>query len=445
MYREAYAELAEWKEDPNRSPLMMTGVRQCGKTYLLKKFTEENFEDVAYFDLERESSLSSVFDDDLDPRRIIAELGAIRGKRITPGETVLILDEIQSCGRAITSLKYFDQDMRELAVMAAGSLLGVYMSKGSSYPVGKIRTVDLRPMSFREFFRAAGHGKIIDAAMESGGKTSIPKSFETILESQLKTYMMVGGMPRIVKEYLANGDLSKTDRLQRQLVRDYESDILRHASGSEFANVAQVWDSIPAQLSKENRKFIFGHVKKGARAKDLEASLNWLTSAGIAHKIRLAKRPGLPLSFFTDDSYYKIYLSDVGILRALCDVPFSEILNPSGRYALQMGAMAENFVLNELTDLGASEIRFWRGGTSEVDFIALLDGRVVPFEVHSGKDGRYGSLRAYMEKYEPEIAVLTTMNPYAAGRPLKLPLYAIWLLRKILSRSEEGLPPDGGI
>lgn len=431
MEREVYSELLEWMHEGKRKPLMMTGVRQCGKTFIIKKFAEENFEDVAYFDLEEDKRIPLVFENDLDPKRIIRELGSLRGKEIVPGKTILILDEIQISKRAITSMKYFNQNLPELAVIVAGSLLGVSISKGDSFPVGKVKIVNLKPMNFKEFLIANGHRPMVESVSNSKENIPIPHSYESTFEEQLKIFLITGGMPEAVADYLEKKDLASVEKIQTDIIRGYELDIAKYAPNSESVNIFQVWRSVPAQLSKENKKFMFGHVRKGARAKDLETALNWLISAGMIIKVTLVEIPNIPLSSVSDESYYKIYLSDVGLLRILCKVPWEEIKYPTDSFGPQKGAIGENFVLNELIGTGASDIHYWKGAKSEVDFVCQYRTEIVPFEVHAGKNGRYGSLRAYMEKYNPHIAVLTTMNPYEPGHPMKIPLYALWLLRRL--------------
>lgn len=316
MERLVFEQFKAWKTKTDRKPLLVTGVRQCGKTYLIKHFGETEFDEMAYFNFDGDSGLQSVFEYDFDTERIIDELGSvINGKEINPGRTLVVFDEIQDCPRAIQSLKYFCEEMPKFHIIAAGSLLGVALKdEGISFPVGKVDRLNMYPMSFEEFVRADGGGKYIDGLVKMSIDRSIPELYTIPLEKYLKNYYIVGGMPEAVKAWINSHDYKKVEEIQDNILRDYADDFSKHTTSETAIKIKLIWDSIPSQIAKENNKFIFSHVKKGARAKDLEDALEWLVNAGIVGKLCMVRNPQIPLSGEADYTYFKIYMSDVGLL-----------------------------------------------------------------------------------------------------------------------------------
>ena len=436
MERIAYKELLEWKQKTDRQPLILQGVRQCGKTWLLKTFGEQEFEDTAYFNFEHTEQLFGIFEQDLDPKRIIFELGILRNQSIIPGKTLLILDEIQMCPRALTALKYFAENLSSLHVAAAGSLLGVtisQMQKNVSYPVGKVQTLTLYPLNFEEFVLANGETLLHDSIKT--GEGMLPAVVLGKLESLYRKYLITGGMPAAVSAWLASEDVEAVDRILDNIILDYERDFIKYAPRNEYPKLSLIWKGIPAQIARDNQKFVFSHIKTGARARDLEDALHWLLSAGLIYQVTRIEQPNIPLSTFAERSYFKIYLSDVGLLRRMSRFPSEALFDSAESTAYMRGILAENFVLTELMtnkSHDAAEVCFWKsGGIAEVDFLIQSGCLIIPIEVKSGKNTRARSLFEYRKKYAPKCAVKTSLQrPQVtadeAGVIREIPLYLLW-------------------
>ena len=432
MKRLAYKKLLDWKNRDNRLPLILQGVRQCGKTWLLKTFGEDMFSDTAYFNFEHSERIGKIFDADLNPERIILELGILRRKTIEPGKTFLILDEIQLCPRAITALKYFAEELPTLCVAAAGSLLGVavaQMEKSISFPVGKVQTITLYPLNFEEFMLANGD-ELLHDYLKNGGDTLL---YSERLEELCRWYLITGGMPAAVKCWIETHSVEETEDVLANIISDYERDFVKYAPRSEYPKLSLIWKGIPAQLAKDNQKFVFSHIKTGARARDLEDSLHWLLSAGLIYQVMRVERPMLPLAGSADLGYFKIYLSDVGILRKMSGFPADAVLDTSAESAYMRGILAENFCLTELISLGYSPY-FWKsGGIAELDFLVQKGLNILPIEVKAGKNTRAKSFAEYRKKYLPKYAVKTSMQPFSIrkddiGDVLEIPLYLLWMM-----------------
>lgn len=431
MKRKVINDLFRWKESSGRKPLMVIGVRQCGKTYILNSFGSENYADVAYFNFEKQDNLTAVFEQDYDTGRILFELSLIHGKTIKPGETLIIFDEIQVCSRAITSLKYFCENAPEYHIAAAGSLLGLKINSEASFPVGKVEMLNMYPMSFSEFVRAGGEDMIADMLDDYSGK-KIPDAVGDKLANLLRQYYIVGGMPEAVKAWIETRDIEKVEDIQQNILDGYGFDFAKHAPIKEFPKLTAIWESIPVQLARENNKFVFGHVKKGWRAKDLEDALEWLKDAGLAYKVCLVEKPFIPLSAYAKPASFKLYMCDVGLLRKMAGVPSNIILDGSSVYTEFKGAMTENYVLCELIKAGISRAYYWdSGNTAEVDFVIQSGEYIVPIEVKSEKNVKSKSLAEYRKKYEPEYAVKTSMkNETGSKEVLNIPLYLVSEIRK---------------
>ncbi len=430
------AKLVAWKDDRERKPLLLTGVRQCGKTYICKEFGETYFEDVAYFYFEGNNDLASIFEQNFDVERIIRELGqVIRGKAIIPGKTLVIFDEVQACPRAITSLKYFCENMRELHIICAGSLLGVALKRDKiSFPVGKINRMQMYPLSFLEFFRATDQREALyESILQYGIEDELPQLYVTELEKALRQYYIVGGMPEIVDAWLKKGEYSGIDKRQEDLLEDYSNDFAKYAPHADVPKLGWIWNSIPKQLAKPNNKFIFSHVKEGKRSADLEDALLWLESAGLAYKLELVENPELPLSAQADATFFKEYMCDIGLLRKKAQVSAKTVLEGSELYRAFKGAFTENYVLNELLVQGFKPY-FWRSNNmAEVDFIFEHESRIIPVEVKAADHTRAKSYGQFCKRYAVPLGFKFSLknigcNEVESTKTYSIPLYLIWRL-----------------
>lgn len=427
MERTLIAKLVEWKEKSNRKPLILKGVRQCGKTYLLKEFGKRHYESCAYFNFEENEALKTVFEKDYDTSRIIFELGLYFGKTIEPGKTLLILDEIQECGRAITAMKYFCENAPEYHIVCAGSLLGIALQKQLSFPVGKVDFLTLYPMNFSEFLRAAGSETLADFVENFKKGGNLPEVIGEKLATFLRQYYITGGMPEVVEMWCNTHSIEQVESVQQAIINSYELDFAKHAPTKDFPKLSAIWRSIPEQLAKENTKFIFSHVKKGWRSKDLEDALEWLIGAGLVYKVCKIEKPFIPLSSYADDTSFKLYMSDVGILRKLSKLPYEVVLDATPTYKEFKGSMTENYVLCELMKSVDDTAYYWSSGnTAEVDFIIQSGTEIVPIEVKSERNVKARSLAEYRKKYTPKYSVKTSMKHETDGEEvLNIPLYLI--------------------
>ena len=439
MERDIMKQLIQWKDVANRKPLLITGVRQCGKTYVMKEFGQQYFEDVAYFNFEGNVRLASIFEYDMDTERILDELGSVfRNKAIVPGKTLVIFDEIQACPKAVTSLKYFCEEKKELHIMCAGSLLGVAVKRdGISFPVGKIQRMRMYPMTFSEFLRADGQKALYKSLEKSDPLKELSELYTIPLIKQLKLYYVIGGMPEVVARWVDTHNFDEIEQIQDNILEDYSSDFSKHAPKGEVPKLLMIWDSIPKQLAKENNKFVFSHVKEGKRAKDLEDALEWLVDAGLIYRLELVEKPELPLSFCADATYFKVYLSDVGLLRRKSGVSYKTILFDTPEYVKFKGALTENYVLTELLQKGYHPY-FWRSGNSaEVDFLMEHDNFIIPIEAKAEEHTRAKSYRQFCNRYKTPYGFKFSMknigdNMVEETKTYSVPLYLIWRLKEYL-------------
>jgi predicted AAA+ superfamily ATPase len=432
--------LIEWKANPGKKPLILQGVRQCGKTYLLKEFGALHYSDVFYCKFDAGRSLADFFELNLDPRRIIKDMSIFRGRDIKPQTTLIVFDEVQSCGNALAALKYFCEDAPEYHVIAAGSLLGVAVPKGTSFPVGKVEFLTLFPMSFYEFMLAQNQ-MLAQRLKDSPFSDSAWQSFQKQLDEYYRDYQIVGGMPEAVQSWIDSKSIESAEKIQSQIIQSYENDFVKHAPIQYFPKLSAVWNAVPSQLAKENRKFIFSQAKKGWRAKDLEDALEWLIRAGLVYKVENIEKPYLPLSAYANHTHFKLYLSDVGLLRRLANLPASVLLDRTGNYREFKGAMAENFVCCELKRLYEEHMYYWTAegsGRAEVDFVVQDGADIVPIEVKAGTASHARSLKQYCEKFAPNISVLTSMD---CGKDNILPLHAFWKLKEWIGAARQRRQP----
>ena len=434
MFREITSELVKWKDNARRKPLLMLGVRQCGKTYIIKEFARDHFSNSIYLNFEESENLAAIFDYDFDVNRIVSEIELLSGQKIIPGETMLIFDEIQACTRAITSLKYFCENMRELHLICAGSLLGVAIKNEEvSFPVGKVNRMQLYPMNFREFVIANGREDLLELLSSWKIDRPVPDLYAIPMKKLWKEYNVVGGMPEAVQTWLDTHDYDEVEGVQKEILNDYADDFSKHAPLKDLAKIRWIWDSVPVQLAKENNKFVFSHVKEGKRSKELEDALQWLKDAGLVSQLYLVEKPETPLSAFADKTYFKVYMSDIGLLRAKSGISPETILNETETYKRYKGAFAENYVLNELRAL-RKEPFFWRSGnTAEVDFIYEDHELIIPVEVKAADNTQAKSYKEYCKKYKPAVGFKISTKNIAENdcegtRTISLPSYMVWCL-----------------
>ena len=439
MKRTVLEKFISWKNQNRRKPLLVTGVRQCGKTYLIKEFGENEFEDMAYLNFEGNAALKSVFEYDFDTDRIIDELGSIvRGKKIIPGTTLVVFDEIQECPRAIQALKYFCENIPELHLIAAGSLLGVALrEEGISFPVGKVERIEMYPMSFEEFVIADSGEKYIEGIRKLPLDREISELYTTVLEKYLKNYYIVGGMPEAVQVWTDSHDYRTVDTVLDRIIKDYADDFGKHTTWDNATKIKLIWDSVPSQIARDNNKFIFSHVKHGARSKDLEDALEWIVNAGIAGKLCKVSTPELPLSGMADYTYFKVYMSDVGLLRKKSNLNYRTIIEEDSAYRQFKGALTENYVYTQLKCMEIDSY-FWRTkADAELDFITDYEGVLLPIEVKSADNTKAKSLHLFCSRYSPKIAIKTSLknigdNMDQDTHVWSVPLYTLFRLKDYL-------------
>lgn len=441
MERMLMQDLVAWKDKPDKKPLIVQGVRQCGKTYLIEDFAARYYRDVAYYRFDKDARIRDFFDQDLDPKRILKDLGLARGKKILPGETLIVFDEIQECGNAVTSLKYFYEDAPEYHVISAGSMLGVAMKKGTSFPVGKVEFLTLFPMNFYEFLRAQNE-MLAEELKKSSFEDSVWKTFRNELIEKYRDFHAVGGMPEAVQVWLDTKDIEAVENKQDEILIGYQKDFVKYADAKDYPKISAVWQSIPGQLGKENRKFIFSQVKKGWRAKDLEDALIWLIDAGYVYKVEHIEKPNYPISSYADHTFFKLYMSDIGLLRRHADLPAAILFDDTPIYREFKGAMAENFVACELKQMygkvRGKVLYYWTAESparAEVDFIVQDDRKyIVPVEVKAGTAKHARSLSQYCQNFNPEKSVLTSLDEMTEHI---IPLYAFWKFKDWIGQGDD--------
>lgn len=425
MQRTIMAELIRWKTKRNRKPLLLKGARQVGKTWLMKEFGSKCFKNTAYLNFDSGGRVSRIFNEDYDIRRILQLINIETGVKVEPQETLIIFDEIQEVPRAISALKYFCENAPEYAVIAAGSLLGVSIHEGVSFPVGKIDLLEVHPLSYVEFLKAVGEEALAEP-IESADYEAM-NAFSDKYIHWLKLYYYIGGMPEAVKDYVENGDIYEVREIQKRLLELYENDFSKHTPGQELARIRLVWNSIPLQLAKENKKFFFGQIRQGARAKDFELAIEWLLDCGLITKVYRVSKPSVPLKAYTDFAAFKIYLLDVGLLGAMSDLDARSILEGNELFLEFKGALAEQYVLQQIVaETDYTPYYFSPSSHSEIDFLVQKEGMVVPVEVKAEDNLHAKSLKAYWEKYKPANVVRTSMANYRQEAwMVNLPLYGI--------------------
>ena len=426
MERTAMKQLISWKNIPSRKPLIIRGARQVGKTWLMKEFGKNEYKQTVYINFESSKRLNTLFQENYDVQRIITALQIESGIQINPENTLIIFDEIQEAGGAITSLKYFCEDAPQYHVMTAGSLLGVAMHKHTSFPVGKVEFLDLHPLSFTEFLIAMEQQPLLD--LLKNRDWGLIKTFKEKYIQLLRYYYYIGGMPEPVLSYKDHSDFNEVRNIQKRILLAYEQDFSKHAPSETVPRIRMLWNSIPAQLAKENRKFIYGAIKKGSRAKDYELALSWLIDCGLVHKVCRVSKPGIPLKAYEDNSAFKLFIADVGILGAMGDIDVRTIIEGNVIFEEFKGALTEQYVLQQLITIKEMVIRYWSAerSSAEIDFLVQYSGKVIPVEVKAEENLQAKSLKSFRQKHSPSLAVRTSMSDYREEDWMtNLPLYAI--------------------
>lgn len=439
MYRKAMEKLAAWKESRFRKPLILTGARQVGKTWLMREFGRLYFEDVCYINFENPGRVADIFEGTIVPSRILELLGAYHGHKINSEKTLLVFDEVQEVPRALTALKYFQEEAPEFAICCAGSLLGVTLHAGTSFPVGKVDFISVEPMSFEEFLLANGEEELLSWTKEHYSE-EMPAIFSEKYVDYLKKYFIIGGMPTAVNAWMETKDFSVVSEEQRKLLFSYENDFSKHAPENVVPKIHHIWNSIPSQLAKENKKFVYGLAREGARAREYEDALLWLKDSGLIRKTGRVSGGRIPLKAYEDLKAFKIYYLDVGLLRISCEIEPDIILDEQAVFREFMGSLTEQFVLQELqTAQIAPGIYYWsENSRSEVDFIFQYHNNIIPVEAKAGLSVHAQSLRVFCKKYEPKFAIRTSLRNYRLDDGLiNLPLYLLWNCKAVLD--EEAL------
>ncbi len=425
MKRFITEKLLEWKESKDRKPLILRGARQVGKTYILKEFGENNYENVAYFNFDHDDGLANLFLNTKDPKRLIEQLSLASGMKINPLTTLIIFDEIQECPNALNSLKYFCEEANDYHIACAGSLLGIKLSK-TSFPVGKVDFLYMYPMTFSEFLIAINKENLVEFMKSLKEIKEIPKIFEDELIEKLKTYFIVGGMPEVVYSWANDKDISKVNKIQKNILDSYESDFSKHVESSEANKISLIWNGIPSELARENKKFVYQVIKEGARAREYEGALNWLKDANLINKCYLVNKCSFPLKGYQDLNAYKIYMNDIGLLRRMSNLDSSIILENNKLFEEFKGTFTENYVANTLSYMLEEAPNYYKIDRYIVDFVIERKNTIIPIEVKSNKSTNNNSLSKYNSNHDNEISFRFSLNNlHKDGKIVNIPLYLI--------------------
>lgn len=426
MYRIAIEKLYQWKKGSRRKPLIIEGARQVGKTWLMKEFGRQAYADTVYINFDSNSRMAELFASDLDTERLIMGLELYSGKKINPDNTLLIFDEVQEVPRALTSLKYFYENAPQYHIICAGSLLGIALHEGTSFPVGKVDFLKLYPLSFREFLMAINKERFADLLNKQD--YDMITSFKQTYIDALKYYYFVGGMPEAVQSFAEDKDFNEVRSIQKRILAAYEQDFSKHAPNEIVPKIRMLWNSIPSQLAKENKKFIYGLVREGGRAKEYETAIMWLTDCGLVHKVGRVNAAGIPLKAYEDLKAFKLFVLDVGLLGCMTGLRQRTLLDGNNLFIEFKGALTEQYVCQQLKTIDDLGVYYYTNdrGSCEVDFIVDTGEEIIPLEVKAEVNLRAKSLKTYQEKFSPAISVRTSMTDYKKEeRLVNLPLYAI--------------------
>lgn len=426
MYREALENLHEWKISKYRKPLIIEGARQVGKTWLMKEFGKNEYEHTVYINFDANTQMKHLFSMDLNIERILMGLELYSGEKINPANTLLIFDEIQEVPEALSSLKYFYENAPEYHIICAGSLLGIALHGGTSFPVGKVDFLKLYPLSYTEFLMAIGKEQFVKVLKTHD--YDMATNFSQTYIDTLKQYYFIGGMPEVVQRFSETSDFNEARSVQRRILDSYEQDFSKHAPIELVPKIRMVWNSIPSQLAKENKKFLYGLVREGARAKDYETAILWLTDCGLVHKVTRVRTPGLPLKAYEDLKAFKLFVLDVGLLGCMVGIHQRILLDGNDLFREFKGALTEQYVLQQLKTASMQQLYYYTNdrGSCEVDFLSDDGENIVPIEVKAEINLKAKSLKTYCEKYNPSKAIRTSMANYKREAWLtNVPLYAI--------------------
>lgn len=433
MKRKAIKQLIDWKNRKDRKPLIIKGARQVGKTWLMKEFGKTEYKNYAYINFEDNDRMTRLFSGDMDINRLINGLEMESGVILTPKDTLIIFDEIQECPKALTALKYFYENALEYDIVAAGSMLGVALHSGTSFPVGKVEFMDLYPLCFTEFLQAIGENDLLKLIENLDFK--LIEVFKDKYLRYLKEYFYIGGMPEVVANFIENKDFNKVRIIQKNILTSYEQDFSKHIPHTTVTKLRMLWNSIPAQLAKENKKFIYKVIRPGARAREYEEAITWLCDCGLVYKLNNVSKIGLPLKSYEDISTFKLYISDVGLLSALGELDVKTLLEGDKIFQEFKGSLTEQYVLQQLKTIEYLPVYYWTNdsGSAELDFITQLNNLVIPIEVKSATNLRAKSLKTYCEKYKPELVIRTSLADYKKTESLNdIPLYLIESIKNIV-------------
>ena len=431
MYRYAINDLITWKNSPNHMPLIIKGARQVGKTWLMQEFGETQYEKVAYISFDNNPRLDTLFKKDFNIKRLIDGLNIEVGFNITPKDTLIIFDEIQENPLALTSLKYFCENAPEYDIVAAGSLLGVAHHRGTGFPVGKVEYLNLYPLSFKEFLLAMNENQILEIIDKNDFE--MQKVFKERIIDLLRRYCYVGGMPKVVLSFSQDQDYNLARKIQRNILSDYEGDFSKHIPPEQVERTRLLWNAIPSQLVKENKKCVYGKIKQGARAKDFEIALNWLIDSGLVHKVSRVTEPNMPLKAFEDVSAYKLFLLDVGLLGAMNDLDSRSLLENDKLFNDYNGSITEQYVLQEFKTIGELAVFYWASNRAELDFLIQYQNNIIPVEAKATINLQAKSLKSFRQKYEPKISIRTSLADFEENTGLfNIPLYDIENVKEII-------------
>lgn len=427
MKRYFYQELLQWKHSKERKPLIVQGARQVGKTYLLKEFGSKEFENFCYLNFEDDRKLASIFTPDKNPKRILETISLYQETNPISENTLLILDEVQECPEALNSLKYFQEKIPQIPIVAAGSLLGVKLKRSAGFPVGKVHFAMLYPMCFWEFLEALGQKSLVDYLIDQKKLTPIHETLHLRLLEYLKQYFLVGGMPEVVKKFVEGSDWQQIRTIQKDILKAYLLDFAKYADAAQVIKITAVWQSLPQQLAKENKKFVFKTVDQKARAREYELAIQWLIDAGLVYQLHAISVPKLPLAGYSESQYFKLYAFDVGLLVAMSALSPKVLLEGDQLFIEFKGALSENFVAQELIMHGHTQLYYWTSGNqAEVDFVVQVENNIYPIEVKAGLSRKGKSLNLYGQRFHPPfLTYLSIQNWRQDADVVNIPFYLL--------------------
>jgi len=436
MKRFLYDKLLKWKNNKNKKPLLLQGARQVGKTYLILEFAKREYQDFIYLNFEEEPELKTIFTKSFNPHEILKNISLYTSKRIIPERTLLIFDEIQAIPNAITSLKYFCEKANNIHLISAGSLLGVKVGKEKGFPVGKVNFLTLYPMNFYEFLHAVNEDLVVEELININDIKPFTELIHNKLNDLLKIYLILGGMPEVIKTYITKNDIQESIEIQKDILESYKRDFSKYSDRNLFSKISLIWNSIPYQLARENKKFKYKDVEKRARGSTYLHPLEWLIGAGLINMVYNVKKGYLPLKAYIDVNKFKIYFNDTGLLGAMLNIPSKLIIKPNAIFSEYNGAFIENFVQQELISVNFNELFYWTSKSdAEVDFVVQYENEIIPIEVKSGMNRNIKSLRSYEEKFKPKYLFrISPRNFYKNDNFINIPLYATESIRNILEK-----------